>query len=354
MPVSNNSIHYVKFVRGLASAWENLQQKNDDTLYFIYESNNNPKQGKLYLGEKLISGYNEGGSISGDINIEDIGDIYIDNQSLANKQILVYNNETEKWENTSLSTIIDTAVGIMQGATAAAAGKSGLVPSPQVGDQDKFLKGDGTWAFTPTPTFNADIFSVDNNNVSLNGFSSTSVGNIPIKTNSGLNWVPLPSGRLNREIITMNELNARLDGTSSTPIDLDTIYMVSNGNDSSTENVYDEYMVINNRLERLGAFGQVDLTNYVTNNTFQSTISVLENILYDTVNPNTGDTAPGLINRVSTIENNYITQAQIGNLSNLILSTGNTTMVEEVNTINTELDELSERLLWHELTANNE
>ena len=34
----------------------------------------------------------------------------------------------------------------MTGATSSAAGKSGLVPAPSAGDQDKFLKGDGTWS----------------------------------------------------------------------------------------------------------------------------------------------------------------------------------------------------------------
>ena len=32
------------------------------------------------------------------------------------------------------------------GATASAAGKQGLVPAPAAGDQNKFLRGDGTWA----------------------------------------------------------------------------------------------------------------------------------------------------------------------------------------------------------------
>ena len=34
----------------------------------------------------------------------------------------------------------------MQGATSSVDGASGLVPTPAAGDQDKFLKGDGTWA----------------------------------------------------------------------------------------------------------------------------------------------------------------------------------------------------------------
>ena len=34
----------------------------------------------------------------------------------------------------------------MEGATASAAGAEGNVPAPAAGDQEKFLRGDGTWA----------------------------------------------------------------------------------------------------------------------------------------------------------------------------------------------------------------
>lgn len=43
----------------------------------------------------------------------------------------------------------------MVGASAAAAGRSGLVPSPDMGKQSSFLRGDGTWA-TPTNTWTAN------------------------------------------------------------------------------------------------------------------------------------------------------------------------------------------------------
>ena len=41
---------------------------------------------------------------------------------------------------------------VMTGATQLAAGSSGLTPAPAAGDQDKFLKGDGTWDNPPYPT----------------------------------------------------------------------------------------------------------------------------------------------------------------------------------------------------------
>lgn len=37
----------------------------------------------------------------------------------------------------------------MTGATASADGASGLVPAPQAGDENKVLKGDGTWGIAP-------------------------------------------------------------------------------------------------------------------------------------------------------------------------------------------------------------
>mgnify|MGYP007070250264 FL=1 len=86
----------------------------------------------------------------------------------------------------------------MRGASAAAAGKSGLVPAPEAGDQDKFLRGDGSWAFISVPTFNSDIFTVNNNEVSLNGFSAAPVGTVPIKTSNGIEWSNSAVGTLNR------------------------------------------------------------------------------------------------------------------------------------------------------------
>ena len=36
-------------------------------------------------------------------------------------------------------------ISVMEGATLATDGESGLVPKPLAGDQDKFLKGNGSW-----------------------------------------------------------------------------------------------------------------------------------------------------------------------------------------------------------------
>lgn len=126
------AVNYVKFYRGSSSAFQNTN-KNSDTLYFITETDS--KKGSLYLGDKLI-----GGNIS---SIADLEDILLN--ELSNDQILVYNEDSKKWINKSL---ID-AIGIMIGASTDSQGSNGLVPAPGIGQQDMFLRGDGTWAKIP-------------------------------------------------------------------------------------------------------------------------------------------------------------------------------------------------------------
>ena len=62
------AVKYVKFVRGSSLAFENIVNKDSDTLYFITDSDSG--KGSLYLGSKLISG-----NIS---DLADLQDILID------------------------------------------------------------------------------------------------------------------------------------------------------------------------------------------------------------------------------------------------------------------------------------
>lgn len=131
---------YVKFVRGTEALYNSLSEKDNNTLYFVYSSTTDAR-GKLYLGNRLISGSSD--NVSGDIFLSDIQDIVI-KEGLSDGYVLAYNEHTQKWESTSLANLIE--VSVMTGATATTAGEAGLVPAPAAGDQDKFLKGDGTWA----------------------------------------------------------------------------------------------------------------------------------------------------------------------------------------------------------------
>ena len=96
------SVNYVKFFRGTPLAFQNLKDKDNDTLYFI--SDVDSKTGSLYLGEKLISE-----SIS---SIKDLFDIDL-NDSIQDNDLLSYDINSEKWIN---KPVIE-AIGLMTGAT---------------------------------------------------------------------------------------------------------------------------------------------------------------------------------------------------------------------------------------------
>lgn len=333
MPGSN--IHYVKFLRGTIAAFEALKNNDrldSDTLYFVYTSAS-ANRGLLYLGDKLISGSTDG-SGSAEIALSEIQDVVIDDETLADKQILVYNNTTYKWENSDLSTIISTAVSVMDGATALTDGASGLVPQPEAGDQDKFLKGDGTWATINLPKFDSNIFETTSiGKLTLKGSTSASVGTVPMMTSDGsISWTQAPTGTLNREIVS-----------STSDIDLtdtNTIFMVQKPVGSlEQDNQYDEYMVISGAIERIGSIGGAsDLSNYATITFVNSEIGTLSDILNDTTttDPNTGDTIvqPGVVSRLTTLE------TKIGDLTNYSSS----------NTLVDRIEEINERLVWGEIS----
>lgn len=314
MPTINGNIHYVKFIRSSAAAWANLlltpAKIDDDTLYFIYEASDTTK-GKLYLGQRLISGVEEGDSSS--INISDIGGIYIDDETLGNKQILVYNEANDQWKNTPLSDIIGEAVSVMTGATAAADGVAGLVPQPKADQQVNFLRGDGTWAPINIPGFDSSVLIPNSQNqITLTGIEQAAIGTIPVKTTSGIEWRQQSSEQLNRTIVTMEQLN---DLIANEDYDANTIYMVSKSNVEDNSDCYDEYLVINNQAERLGTFGTVNLSDYVTNTVFENRVGNLENILNDKIDSETGNLTPGLVTRFETLENSNLRDPGYGKIT---------------------------------------
>lgn len=240
----------------------------------------------------------------------------------------------------------------MRGAGPIYPGKSGMVPAPAAGDHLKFLRGDATWTEINIPSFDENVlyFNPNNNNkVSLRGFDLAPVGAVPLKTDSGIQWSKISTSKLNKQITTLEKLQKQLNGEDPEPLDPDMIYLVDNGTDGSSGSKYDEYIIVNGALERMGSFGQVDLTNYVTLPSFNKEVTKLNNLLYDTTDPNNGSRIPGLISRVSTIEATYITKAEIGDLNALRLSGNNTNLVQEVNTLGVSVTAINERLKWKDL-----
>jgi hypothetical protein len=97
------AINYVKFQRGSQAAYDALLKAgriDDNTLYFIYPSSEDTGSvGKLYLGERLISG---GDVVLTSASLSDLADVIVD-ETKANS-FLVQNAEG-KWDNVSLEDV---------------------------------------------------------------------------------------------------------------------------------------------------------------------------------------------------------------------------------------------------------
>lgn len=326
------STNYVKFVRGTPTAFTNLVDKNADTLYFISETG--ATSGKLYLGSKLISGSTDIGSI-GDIIISSVGD----------KDILIYDDTQDAWVNADIQSVI----GVMTGATASTNGSTGLVPTPQAGDQNKFLRGDGSWA-SPVIATDSDVFTTNQSSeLTLFGFEDAEVGTLLQKSSDGdLQWIDPSTLQTDLSTVesSISDLQSVVSGLLTTKVqrqivnsvqDIDLtkdniIYMVPDTNGSSG-NLYNEYMVINGAAELIGSNYEGDLTGYVTTTQLSQAVGTLNSSI------------SGLDDRLVAVESDYVTltkyEAEVGDLTQLILSqTDGDTLVDQVN-------DLTERLTWY-------
>lgn len=86
-------INYVKFLRGTPEAFNRLEVKDKDSLYFISEKD--ADSGILYLGDKVIAGTGASSSLS----LTDLLDIIINQENLMEGAILTYDFENKVWVN---------------------------------------------------------------------------------------------------------------------------------------------------------------------------------------------------------------------------------------------------------------
>lgn len=155
--MANILANYVKFLRGTPTAYNNLAQKNSDTLYFVAEKD--ATVGKLFLGEILISGStNAEGVVDYLSELKDV-----DTAGAVQNSVLGFDVTSNKWKVMDISSAL--TISVMGGATAQKVGTQGLVPAPAAGQQGHFLRGDGTWApiEIPEATPKTQIFEVELN-----------------------------------------------------------------------------------------------------------------------------------------------------------------------------------------------
>lgn len=281
--------NYVKFMRGTPTAFKNLASKNKDTLYFIHEED--AITGQLYIGDILISDNLENDSDVIVAKLSDLEDVNI--ADVIDKQVLGYDADTGKWIPVTLEQAINVAP--MIGATADTDGAEGLVPAPKAGDEGKFLRGDGTWAEALTESSETiTIVKEDVSNLKeLLGTPAseleTATGIYQIldtkaNTSDIANLIAVEVAKLDHlKRITVNSID---DIDISAENAEEYIYMVPS-NDSEDKNAFEEYMVINGNLERLGTYsigsvGEENLINAINTSEFvistdgTKTLSLLE------------------------------------------------------------------------------
>lgn len=141
---------YVAFAKVTTATWKKMQSadKLDNTLYFVVDGSTDDV-GQLYLGETLIA---DGSGVS-QAQLSDLSDVQL--KAVSSGDILVYNLDSNIWENVNLPAKIQEQFKVFTGATADTDGSTGLVPQPlKAVDVNNYLRGDGTWA---DPTNGVDL-----------------------------------------------------------------------------------------------------------------------------------------------------------------------------------------------------
>lgn len=328
---------YVKFIRGTPTAFEKLNPKSTDTLYFISETGSST--GKLYLGSKLISG--------GEASISELGQIIIN--AVKGNDVLVYDAEKGAWVNKAVTDVVSEMVG----ASDSMDGRAGLVPRPISGDQDKVLTGAGRWeSVADLLPLDSDIFVIRDDKLTLApDFSQAKVGDIlQVGANGALEWVQgvsssqideLLNNRLIRKIVdSVDKIDTTADDATSY------IYMVRNSNEEG-DDFYDEYIVIGGRIEKIGNTS-VDLSEL---NELSTRVDNLDKLINGVPESEGQAAIKGLLD-VIDLKEEYVTKTTfentVGDLSLLShREFAGSSLVDEINV-------LTARMTWQEIVEEGE
>lgn len=191
----------------------------------------------------------------------------------------------------------DTTYSNMAPATASAAGKSGLVPAPAAGKQASFLRGDGTWVVPENTTY-ADATTSTHGLMSVNDkkkldaiASGAQVNKIETVKVNGTALTPDSSKAVNVDLSAYaksDAVNSQIATAVSGITQIDytvvdslpstgkkgVIYLVANSGTGT--NIYDEYIYINSKFEKLGS-REMDLSSYAKKTDIPTKVSPLTN-----------------------------------------------------------------------------
>lgn len=247
-------INYVKFQRGTLKAYNAQVSRgtvDNNTLYFVYETAAST-QGQLYLGKKLISGAGSGTSVN---TLEALTDVIA---TAAETGSFLVKNADGKWEATTTADVAALIAGQLQ-----------------INVNEKafeFVAVDG-----------------DNPQLNLKGFTTAAVGSYAkVGDDGALKWVK-PTKDIDviaQEVGTLTETVNGLDtviankiaeanhltykkvGSLDEVTDSNIIYLVPK--EGVENDAYNEFMVIDSKVEHLGTFGGGDLSGYAKTSDLQA------------------------------------------------------------------------------------
>ena len=357
-----NNYNFVKFLRGSQAAYDRLANPDQNTLYFIYDENDQSAEpnGKLYLGRYLIND-----NTASSIALSNLSDV--DMGQLTGTEILRYNEQLEKWQpvlftdllaELGISTggaVINSGIEKQQGETDADALDRAVEDKKEgdiaIVDGTVYVYDDNNWLKLIDSTV-ADIGNLVDRVSDL----ETAVDNVYTKSETDSAIATAVASANHLTYTTVGSLTG-LDPTANE--NQNKIFLVTRSA-GDLDNSYDEFMSVNGAWEKLGTW-DVDLSNYVQtndprllttvqvgylNNLFdengQISVNSISDLLIRSVDTNAFTvTAAGQLQLKETIDlSNYVLKSTVGDLNDLTYrSADNSTIVDELNALN-------ERLIW--------
>lgn len=245
--------NYVKFMRGTPKAFSQLTSKDMNTLYFIAEKD--ATSGRLYLGDKELICDNHDASVAFlrdlvDVNLpENIGE-------LRDGQVLTYDVASESWVARDPQSVEQIVKFDPKQFVTNVNGELSIInfaDAPSGAQLTKSSDGSLIWVLPDATTVEglAEVVEtlrtdVDNLTDKFNDYDTSDVVDTKIST------ALADANHLSYKIVnSTDEIDVNAADASQY------IYLVKN------ENSYDEYMVVDGKLERVGDWN-ITLDDYAT------------------------------------------------------------------------------------------
>lgn len=286
--------NYVKFKRGTPSAYENLQIKEADTLYFISEATSTT--GKLYIGDKLIS--NEMSQENLKFYLKNLEDVDI--TGVKQNDLLGYDAINQKWIPINLGIENNTIINIQS----------------NIEDLQKALGKPESTSSNAT-----GIYAELNNKINVDEvYNKNQIDTII----SGINALQ------RKKVGSIEEIDVNAEDADKY------IYIVPFGDTEG--NKYEEYTVIEGVLEKIGSIGtntgEVNIINSINVEEF--------NISEDGKRTLNLKAVPAV--KITGIENNETIKIIQANVATL--KSSNESIVKRLDTVETNILELQANSTW--------